>query len=398
MPIDEEGFFYPNIDKNICNNCRLCENVCPVLNPRAVLTKRLHIPLVYAAYNNDHAVRLDSTSGGIFSALAENVFELGGYVGGAVYRNDYSVTHIITNDSSKLAQLRSSKYLQSFTDTLFKDVKELLNDGNMALVCGTPCQIEGLHAFLGKEYVNLFTCDFICRGVNSPKVFQKYMNMHERQQNSNAVKIKFKDKTHGWHRFSMRIDFDNGKTYCKDRYHDLFFIGYLHAGDFARPSCYKCKFKGFNRKSDITLADFWGIEYLDKSMDQDCGTSLVMINTEKGKQLFQNINNKITSKSFSFAEGVKMNPAFHTPMKEGTSIREQFFKDIEKEPFENVAKRYFPKPKIKENKAKTVMHLFTSSGFSLPTWWNLLYYNFLCKNVKSKKFCLYQSKFLNTVV
>ena len=186
--------------------------------------------------------------------VAERMFADKGFVCGAVYDNDYSVVHIVTDDPSKLSELRSSKYLQSNSGSIYTIIKGLLDTGRLVLVCGTPCQISALSNFINGDYSNLIKCDFICRGVNSPKVFQKYMKMLEEKHGAKAVKIKFKDKTFGWHRFAMKVDFENGSSYCKDRYNDPFFVGYLQFGNFARPSCYACKFKEFPRASDITLA------------------------------------------------------------------------------------------------------------------------------------------------
>ena len=390
MPNDEEGFFYPLVDKENCIECGLCKKVCPIITKNDQVT-RYEKPLVYAAYHKNLEIRLDSTSGGIFSALANQIFDTGGYVGGAVYNDDHSVSHIITNKKEKLSELRSSKYLQSFTDNSFKEVKELLTKGEKVLICATPCQISGLYNYLGKEYENLITCDFICRGVNSPKVFQKYMDMLERHYFSKASKIKFKNKTYGWHRFSMKVDFQNGKTYCKDRYHDLFFIGYLQSGNFARPSCYNCRFKGFPQKSDITLADFWGIEKIDPSMDQDKGTSLVMINSDKGKSLFDSLGDTIVSKQFTIEQAAEANSAMHTSLKPVNKNRTEFFNDIERYPFEEVAKKHFPLPTLRnkiKNKLKPVkkiIQIVSKMVFSLHTWWNFLYYNFLCQQVQSSK-------------
>lgn len=389
MEEDNEGFLYPITDKDTCVNCGLCEKVCPILNKRRDDVKRFNNPVVFAAYNSEEDVRLDSTSGGVFSALAEKIFEGGGYVGGAVYNQDHSVSHIITNDRSKLPELRSSKYLQSFSNTLYPDVKRLLEANEKVLVCGTPCQIAALFAFLGKDYENLIACDFICRGVNSPKVFRKYMDMLERQYGAKAVKIKFKNKTFGWHRFSMKVDFENGKTYCKDRYKDLFFIGYLQAGNFARPSCYACKFKGFPRKSDITLADFWGIEKIDPSMDQDKGTSLVIINSEKGRTFFDSLGNAIIKKQFTLEQAAEVNPAMNFSLKAAEQNRTEFFEALEKYPFEAVAQKFFPLPTLKVKIAKKLpllarfVNYAVDAGFSISTWWSFIYYNLFCRKVKT---------------
>ena len=166
---------------------------------------------------------MDSTSGGIHSTLANEVYSRGGYVGGAVYNRDHTVSHYISNKESDLPKIRSSKYLQSSLQGQYKEVKDLLVRGELVFYCGAPCQIQSLYKYLKKEYDNLITCDFICLGVNSPKVFLKYMDNLEQKYNSRATEIKFKNKKWGWHNFSMRVRFENGKEYCEDRNHDLFF-------------------------------------------------------------------------------------------------------------------------------------------------------------------------------
>lgn len=389
MQNDKEGFFYPLVDKEKCIDCGLCEDICPIMNKREENIDRFKKPIVYAAYNSNNAVRLDSTSGGIFSALADKFFNKGEYVSGAIYNFDHTVSHIVTNDPNKLTELRSSKYLQSFTDNSFREVKKILEADRKVLFCATPCQISGLYNYIGKDYENLITCDFICRGVNSPKVFIKYMDMLERQHKAKAFKIKFKDKTYGWHRFSMKVDFENGKSYCKDRYNDPFFIGYLQNGNFARPSCYSCQFKGFPRKSDITLGDFWGIENFDPTMDQDLGTSLVMVNSEKGKVFYESLGASIISKKFTLEQAAKENAAMNNSLKASRNNRIEFFEDLDKYHFEIVAKKHFPLPTTKNiimskiQLLKRGLIFFRPLGFSIPTWSNFFYYNLFCKQIQN---------------
>lgn len=387
---DSEGFWYPEVDKEVCVNCHLCERVCPVISP-ADKIKRYDVPLVYAAYTKDDCIRLDSTSGGIHSTLANYIYGINGFVGGAIYNDDHSVSHIVSNNPSDLVKIRSSKYLQSSLEGQFRQIKELLNNNQTVLYCGTPCQIQGLYKLLGKDYDNLITCDFICRGVNSPKVFAKYMEMLERQYGSKATKIKFKNKKWGWHNFSLRVNFANGQEYCKDRYHDPFFVGYLQSGCFTRPACYECKFKGFPQKSDITLADFWGIEKLDKSMDQDKGTSLVLINSDKGWNLFNAIMQQIVCKEFSMNEAGLENPAIFESLKIKYGNRNLFFEDLDKLPFDEVADKHFPMPpkttRISQMaskivaKMRTIMSLVKRLGCSYNAWKLFLMINVFSKAV-----------------
>lgn len=387
---DMEGFWYPEVNRDLCTDCGLCEKVCPILR-QADEVIRYDEPKVYAAYTKDEKIRIDSTSGGIHSMLAQAMYDKNAYVGGAVYNKDHTVSQIIDDNPALLPEIRSSKYLQSNANGVYRNIKEKLREGREVFFCGCPCQVQALYKFLGnREYDNLTTCDFICRGVNSPKVFLKYMNMLERQYGAKATEIKFKNKKWGWHNFSMRVNFANGKEYCKDRYHDLFFIGYLQAGNFTRPSCYGCRFKGFPQKADITLADFWGIEHIDKSMDQDKGTSLVMINSSKGEVLFDSIKDKIIWKQFTFEDAKAENPALTSSLQAAKSNRVQFFEALDKYPFEKVASEYFPSvpqknPKIKKIISKPLFMLgyahsiIRTLGFSYNMWSTFLNINFLSK-------------------
>ncbi len=377
---DNEGFWYPEVNNELCVDCGLCDKVCPIQN-KADFVERYAEPKVFAAYTKDEAIRLDSTSGGIHSMLALKMYEKDAYVGGAVYNPDHTCSQIVDNNPERLPEIRSSKYLQSNAEGVYKEIRSLLKEGKNVFFCGCPCQIHALYNFLGKEYENLVTCDFICRGVNSPKVFLKYMEMLERQYGAKATKIKFKAKKWGWHNFSMRVNFANGREYCKDRWHDLFFIGYLQAGNFTRPSCYDCHFKGFPQKADITLADFWGIESLDESMDQDRGTSLVMINSDRGQLMFDAIKDKIEFCKFTFEDAKKGNPAIDTSLEARDNNRTHFFEALDKYPFEEVAKNFFPnvpqKPSLKASirhlfrPIKRVYRIYKRYGVSLCDWCNL---------------------------
>lgn len=337
---DAEGFWYPEVDNQRCTNCGLCENVCPMLH-KPDFTQRYDEPNVFAAYTNDEEIRLDSTSGGIYSMLAKEKLDKHEYIGGAVFNKDLTCSQVVTSDVSRLAEIRSSKYLQSSSVGIYKEIRSLLRQGKEVLYCACPCQINALYKFLGKDYDNLTTCDFICRGVNSPKVFMKYLDMLQRQYGSKAMKVKFKNKKWGWHNFSLRVEFEDGQEYCKDRWHDLYFMGYLLSGNFARPSCYQCRFKGFPQQSDIKLADFWGIENIDPSMDQDKGTSLVMVNSDKGQRLFDAIKESISWKQFTMADARAGNPAIDSSLEAVKPDREAFFQDLDTMNFEDVADKYF---------------------------------------------------------
>ncbi len=390
---DDNGFYYPNVNHDQCIECGLCEEVCPYNTEINSSISRFNAPKVYAAYSKDNNIRIDSTSGGIFSEFAQHFLNEHGYIGGAIYNANYSVSHILTNDQNRLKDIRSSKYVYSFTDRLFPDVKEKLEAGKKVFVCATPCQIHALYNFLGKDYNNLLTCDFICRGVNSPKVFSKYIEWLENKYKSKCVGIKAKDKSYGWHRFSMRVDFANGKSYLKDLYHDPFFLGYLQTSLFTMPSCFTCEFKGFPQRADITLADFWGIENIDTSMDQDRGTSIVMINSAKGQSYFDLIRDRIVAKEFLISDLEKGNPALYKPLSRGDeNQRSMFYNDLDNHSFGVIANKYFPTPsstafiKRKVSFIGRLIKLFINADFSLASWINIFRLNFKYSSSRRKLF------------
>ena len=344
---DEEGFKYPKVNIEKCINCGLCDRTCPIKNPpnKEKNNKR---PIMIAAYNKDNNIRLDSTSGGIFSELAEKIYKENGYVCGAIYNKEWLVEHYMSNNPKDITELRSSKYLQSDMKDNFIKIKSELQNGNKILICGSPCQIAGLYNFLGnKEYDNLYTCDFICRGMNSPKIFKGYINALEKKYNSKVKKIKFKNKIHGWHNFSTKIDFENGKCYIGGRYLDSYMVGYLKYNAFMRPSCYACQFKDLPRIADITLADFWGIENINPKLDNDKGTSLILINSIKGEQLFQKIGNNIEYEVITSDQVFNQNVCMNKSV-EMTEARKKVFENIDKITYTELSKRYFPEPNSKE--------------------------------------------------
>ena len=185
MVEDKEGFFYPEIDEEKCIKCNLCEKVCPAMQKKQSNNDKN--PIVIAAWSKNNNIRLDSTSGGVFSELAKEVLNNGGYVCGAIYDENWMVKHILTNKIEDLEKIRSSKYIQSRIEDTFLEIKEKLDEGKTVLMCGAPCQVEGLANFLNKDYDNLILCDFICRGVNSPKIFRKYLDSLEKKYKSKII-------------------------------------------------------------------------------------------------------------------------------------------------------------------------------------------------------------------
>ena len=310
---DNEGFWYPEVDMAKCVDCGLCEKVCPIIHVEELKKNDLPEPVCYAAEHKNLEVVFDSTSGGLFSALAEIVYRSGGYVGGAVSNDDFSVRHFISNEKADLPKLRSSKYLQSNAEEFYRQVKSLVVKGEKVLICGTPCQMAGLRAFLQKDYENLIIVDFVCRGVNSPKVWRKYIDSFEDRYGSPVVYAKAKSKEYGWRNLTQKVILKDGRHIYETKDQSYFTKGYIKTGVYCRPSCYDCQFKGFPRISDITLADFWGIEKVDKSMEKDLGTSLVMVNSRKGEVFFEKAKARARILQVPFQSILDGNPAGSSP-------------------------------------------------------------------------------------
>ena len=282
---DSEGFLCPEIDETKCVHCGKCAEICPVLKEHEDTGKE---PECYAAWSKDEEIRFNSTSGGVFTHLASTVIKQGGTVVGARYREDHLVEHALIRKSEDIDQLRQSKYVQSEIGFVYREIKQELKYGKPLLFAGTPCQCAGLKAYLGKDYENLFLCDFICRGVNSPLVYLSYLRELEERYGSKVKRVWFKNKTFGWNNFATKIIFEDGQEYIADRETDPFMLGYIKSKTtlYMRECCYQCHFKGIGRTTDITLADFWGVEKQYPDIDTKDGVSAVMIHSEKGKKAF----------------------------------------------------------------------------------------------------------------
>lgn len=341
---DKEGFWYPSVDMERCIDCHLCEKVCPIINVGELKKNDFEEPRCFVAENKSIDVVFDSTSGGVFSALASFIYKEKGYVGGAIFNEDFSVRHYISANKNDLPALRSSKYLQSNLEGFFTEVKNLLIKGETVFVCGSPCQMAALRAFLKKDYDNLFIADYICRGINSPKVWHKYLDSFEERYGSKVIYAKAKSKEYGWHKLTQKVILEDGKHVYEPVDVSNFTKGYLTTGAYCRPSCYECKFKGFPRIADITLGDFWGISEFDKSWDKDLGISLVMINSKKGEMFFDKVKNRLNYRSLSFDQCSKNNPSLYSSLNPPKVDRQEFFEDMDKMSFEDIAKKYINVP------------------------------------------------------
>lgn len=338
MVKNELGFRYPKVDYDICIKCKKCVCTCPSIK-EVSREDKWDKPQIFAAWSLDEYIRDTSTSGGIFSELAKEMINEDGLVVGAKYNKEHLVEHYIANDYNGIEKLKQSKYIQSEIGTIYKTIRKELKLGRKLAFCGSPCQVAGLLNFLDKPYSNLTTFDFVCRGTNSPKAYRKYLDMLEGEYKSDIERVWFKNKTYGWNRFSTRIDFKNGKTYIKDRYNDLFMRGYIEENLYMRECCFQCKYKNFPRIADITLADFWGVGCTDPGLDEDKGTSLVMVNSDKGLNLLRNISNKIFHTQLTIDKALPGNPAINSSAVKNEQSKE-FLLMLDNASFDSCFKRY----------------------------------------------------------
>lgn len=388
---DNESFEYPVVDKDKCVDCHLCEKTCPIINVDKIKHNDYEKPQCHAAIHKNIETRFDSTSGGLFSALAEAMYKQGGYVGGAVWvESDWHIEEYISNNPDDLPRLRSSKYLQSLSEGFYAKIKELLKAGEKVLVCGTPCQMAALRAFLNyKDYDNLIIVDFICLGVNSPRIWRRYLDQREKQNGGKVVYVKPKNKEMGWRKLTTKLIFDNGKVLYDTRDTSLFTKGYIVTHAFCRPSCYECHFKGFPRMADITIADFWGGEkVVGADLDRDMGTSLVMINSVKGETYYKGIANKIFEKEVPFESILAGNTALLEPIRKPDMDRSEFYKDLEELNFDQLSHKYhfdFPADTSFKNKLRHIYHFL--SDIKAACGWNIgLYVKNIYHNLLDKRF------------
>lgn len=293
MRIDREGFQYPHVDSRACINCGLCEKVCPINADNNRIKK--DPKATFIAYSENCDVRMKSSSGGIFTELAEHTINNGGIVFGAAFDFDFSVHHVSVETTQRLKELQGSKYLQSRIENSYSEAKAALEQGQKVLFSGTPCQLAGLMSFLHKDYSNLITVDVLCHGVPSPMVWKKYVKEQEHSFGAKLKSVSFRDKTKGWKKYFVRLEFKNQKHLEQIHYENTFMRLFL-SNVCLRPSCYECLFKTMDRPADITLGDCWGVEGHSPEMDDDRGTSVVIIHSSKGEALINAIRNRINIK------------------------------------------------------------------------------------------------------
>jgi coenzyme F420-reducing hydrogenase beta subunit len=330
---DYEGFRYPLVDNDVCIQCGMCEKVCPVIHQDNPV-----IPIrCFAGRFQDDDVRKNSSSGGIFTALALEVLKRRGIVFGAMYDDSWEVKHGYIETAEDLYKLRTSKYLQSRMGKSFLEAKRFLKAGRLVLFSGTPCHIAGLRNFLQRDYDKLLTVDFVCHGVPSPKVWRKFLKeMQKKTELPHCDKqiiptqINFRDKTYGWTKYSLKMNFTNG-ILSRDGeiiqpYQDSPYFKAFLSNISLRPSCYSCPARSNKSHSDMTIADFWGIEKVRPEFADEKGISTIFVNTKAAEEYVGRMG--IDLCPVSFEEAVRYNPSYDSQTSYNPD-RKRFFKHID---------------------------------------------------------------------
>ena len=326
MQQNEQGFLYPEVDDSICVNCGLCAKICPIMNVKYLNSSN---PRCFAVMGNDQIRMNKSSSGGVFTVLAEYILKNGGFVCGAAFNSDGLVEHVIVDNLNDLEKLKGSKYVQSDTKEIYRRVKQLLEADRGVLFTGTPCQVAGLNSFLQKDYENLVTVDIICHGVPSPVVYKKYIK--ELIGDEKFVDTNFRDKKNGWTPSLTTTTTTTTTTVrthqnasCTDDYMRAFLQNLS-----LRESCFECPFQNIPRQADITIGDFWGVEALNPSYNDQKGTSVLIVNNEHGESLIKKVKKEF--KLFEQAPlemAKKGNPCLYKSVEKPTADRKQFFELI----------------------------------------------------------------------
>jgi len=332
MKLSSYGFYRPELMENRCSNCGLCSRRCPVLTGSSSHTNNRSSEDVisYAAWSKNEALRKHSSSGGIFTELANTVLDSKGIVYGVCWKSDWTLCHAKTESSSGLLPFRGSKYLQSNVGLSYTQIDKLIKSGRLVLFSGLPCQVAALHNFVNSE--NLITLDLVCHGTPSAAVFHKYL---EYIRDSRTVKaINFRNKDIGWSKFRMYIEFTDGSSYSETFRKDPFMVGFL-SDLYLNDACYNCTFCSTPRQGDLTLADYWGVP---KEYKNDLGVSLILSNNEKGDKLLNILKAKGNTEleRTPFETTLRGNPRIKSGDLEKPKLREKYLKEIQHADFEDL--------------------------------------------------------------
>lgn len=337
MVRDGEGFLYPVVDPAACIHCGHCTAVCPALRTR----EKKPLPAVFAAWNKDDTIRKDSTSGGVFSLLAEDTLECGGVVFGAALDSRLHLRHIACFKKEDLRHLRGAKYVQSELGDTYREIGKLLV-ARPVLFSGTPCQVDGLYRYLGCRPENLTTCDLVCHGVPSPGVWEDMVHSIQSKRGKALLTVRFRNKVTGWKNSHFTALFADGSVDSAPLFRTEYGRAFGRAL-FLRPSCYRCPYTSMTRVGDFTLGDFWGLRPDELPEQQEKGISLLLVNTPHGSHVFDRL--PLSRVTFPPERAIAGNPRLASPIALPPE-RAAFFAAYRLEPFEEVRKKFFRLPPL----------------------------------------------------
>ena len=318
---DKEGFYYPKVDSKRCSLCGICVEKCVGIS--AYSSNRYKLPEVYAAWQKDIKMRRYSTSGGVYYALAKKIFDEDGSIVACRFTKDLKhAEHIVVENEDMLLDTVTSKYFQSDTAGIYQKVKALLERGKRVLFCGTPCQSVALQKFLTKEYRNLITMDFICRGINSPKAYGMFIKELEEKYQSAVKSVHFKHKKEGWKSLGILVKFENGLEHFETKDNSYWTMGYIRDNLYMRPVCHECQYRKIPRCSDFTVGDFWGIQNVNEK-EMFNGISVLFANSDFAKSFICELDN-IELEKRTLEEALGGNPCILSSPQKGKQ-RGKFF-------------------------------------------------------------------------
>ena len=334
MEQDDEGFFYPVVDQKVCIHCGKCKKVCA----QKYLRQESEPIKIYAVKCKNDTIRMNSSSGGSFTMLAEWTERQRGVIYGAAFDDKFQVKHYRAENRSEWKKFCYSKYVQSELEETFKQIKTDLLDGRNVLFTGTPCQVEGVNRYLqGVDTAKLITCDIVCHGVPSPKVWSDYLLYIQRKYRTSIKKVNFRDKSEtGWHNSILTISGKKNKTLVKEGQSENVFFQLFFRHLILRPACYRCLYANFNRPGDITLGDCWGIEKNYAQFDDDKGVSLLMCNTKKGNEIWEKVRDG--ADYFIITKEECLQPNLHQPSSKPLN-REEFWSMYKQYGFKRTGKK-----------------------------------------------------------
>lgn len=337
MKADKEGFLYPHVRELECIHCNACEKVCPILNH---VEKEANLEqAAVIVQNKDQEICRQSTAGGAFTAIAEFILDKGGIVFGVEMQPDYTVRHTAVETKDELIKFRNSKYVQSDVGNTYVLAKKQLESGRLVCFSGTPCQIEGLRHYLTKDYENLILVDVVCRAVPSPGVWKKYISM-ETERHGDMQSIRFRDKTLGYQYSTMELKDNRGNVY-RGGIESQPWLRMFFSGMIIRPSCTECKFRSRYRNSDFTIWDCFNVYSLDKNFNEDLGTTRMLIHTNKGKNIFEQIKSSFKYKNLEADVAVNgVQEMIESP--KAHQRKKEFYSDIEKLSMPELLNKYYP--------------------------------------------------------